>query len=381
MRPTPLGVIVLVILASASCAKAPGRKASGNTADQLPSATLPSFHLVTDSLALEEAVEAPSSPIAITEDGLIVLTTSSETARIRVVDTNGTVRAAFARTGRGPGEIQVPAALFVSGNKIYMYDMANVRLVGFGLEGTWEKERQFNGAVFPFSVGRDSVDFLAFSPEGRLEIRRSDLTGGASRILLDHRDTTFTRQFPTSFEGSGRRPIYPARASSPSRIAIGDPTTYRIVEWNLGTGKPTPVFGRTLPRIKRTDQEVGRELDALRGYHDASGRTMDAATIAARREQIENQEIPYFFALRGLRFDAKGRLLVVGAQHDSAVVDVFADTSFVGRIALECAGFAGSWAFARGWAAFICDSESGPVVKVFHVDDSDADSTDPGRSW
>ncbi len=359
--------IVAIVLGCAGKAES-GPPGESQTRFQ-PSNALPVFSVVAESLNLEEPPDAASSPIAISDSGVIILTTSNRTGdRMRMVDTTGKQLRTFANTGKGPGEVEIPAMVFAIEDRVMVYDMANLRLSEYTLTGKPLKSHQFDGAIFPFNISQDTIDYIHFSKLGHLELRRSSLSHETSRVLLDSHDSVFGANFLSQFENADQhRPTYPARTSSTHRIILGDPWHYSITEWDADHASLLTTFTRDLPPVRRTKSDVERELMSLRGYRDRAGRVIDQANMDVQRKQLERENLPYFFSIRGLKLDDAGRLLVVGALHDSATVDVFADSLFLGRIQLDCPGFVGSWDSNKEWAAFVCQNDLNPYVKVYRI--------------
>ena len=80
-----------------------------------------------------------------------------------------------------------------------------------------------------------------------------------------------------------------------------------------------------------------------------------------RLDTLERESIRHF-TRNPLHVDEFGRLWVVGVSRDSTSVDLFADTTFVGRAMLPCyaSGVGIRVAFGRGgWMVLECEVEDG----------------------
>lgn len=126
-------------------------------------------------------------------------------------------------------------------------------------------------------------------------------------------------------------------------------------------------LGRTIPPYRPSEAEIESQLNDLRTFRGPDGRAMDPATIAARERELREIRLPFFSPVRGLAYDPAGRLWVVGSANDSVHIDVFADTTFLGRQSIPCGSFTGGWAMASERAAFVCADGDRPVLRMFRV--------------
>jgi hypothetical protein len=83
----------------------------------------------------------------------------------------------------------------------------------------------------------------------------------------------------------------------------------------------------------------------------------------------------HFLPTRGLAFDGRGRLWVLGAQGDSVAADVYQGTRDLGRLWLNCPGFAGGFDINGAWLAVSCGNrapgrDSDFTIRLYHIDDS-----------
>jgi len=332
------------------------------------SVSLPVF--VWDStLTASPELAAVNTPIAILQGGAIALGSSinDDGSPIVMMDEDGKLTSLGLR-GRGPGELQTVADLFAGEGQLYAYDMSGLKLVALELEGETRAQHQFQGPVFPLHLIGDSVDVLRFSSRGRLEFQRVKFGSSEGRVLLDDRDSVFLTRFILPFEKQrSRQPVYPARATEPGKLAVGDPMQYRIYEFDIAGEQPVRQFGRDIPRYRRSEAEIQTELESLRRYRGPDGKPLGPDALAAQESRLREEDLPYFGSRKGMMYDDLGRLWVVGAHADSVAIDVFADSSFLGRVSIPCNGFGGSWARSASRAAFVCLDAQVPRLKVFNV--------------
>ena len=105
------------------------------------------------------------------------------------------------------------------------------------------------------------------------------------------------------------------------------------------SGKPLAVFGRDLPPHFRGPQELAQVREAVlraqRPVPGPNGRSMGGQDQGRRLDTLA-KEITAYFHRTPLHVDRAGRLWVIGTTNDSTTIDVFADTTFLGRTTLPC---------------------------------------------
>lgn len=271
-----------------------------------------------------------------------------------MIDSTGAILAGFGRTGRGPGELQNPKRLWFADSRLDVYDWANLRLSSYSLNGKAHGQRQYEGVVFPFAVHGDSTDVVAMN-QGRFTVRREALRG-TERAWLTAGDSilraVFTEPFLTASQDDQQQ-FFPATASTPYHLILGAGTSYRLY-WYDREGKYLGAFGRDLPAEHPTERAVERAASSLSGWRGPDGKRMDPATIARKAGAMRARTLPHFSHTHSLGFDGAGRLWVVGVSADSAFADIFADTTFLGRVNLGCPDFAQSWSLNGRWLALHC---------------------------
>lgn len=139
-------------------------------------------------------------------------------------------------------------------------------------------------------------------------------------------------------------------------------------------GKPSLEFGREIPPRRRNAAAFERErrwiTQQIRiGFVGPNGKRMALPGLQERLDTLDREVLPHF-SRHGLAFDHAGRLWVIGETGDSAFADVFADTTFLGRIALSCRGPDRSISFNTRWLAMICLTPDGePEIQLYRVAD------------
>lgn len=144
------------------------------------------------------------------------------------------------------------------------------------------------------------------------------------------------------------------------RLWLADGYSYTIWRYD-GGGNSAPVrFTRSVPPRMLTPKEFAK-LDSSwvkleRAGMPGPGGKRIRLEFDAERKFMREQPLPHFQYL-GLSVDGLHRLWVVGRSNDSTFLDVFADTTFLGRHMIAChrSGYAG---VVRGhWLALACDDE------------------------
>ncbi|MEO8635135.1 MAG: hypothetical protein ABI587_07650 [Gemmatimonadales bacterium] len=317
--------------------------------------------------------EQANQEIAVSPEGAIAFAPleSQDERRLRVVDTTGSILAAFGRTGRGPGELQNPKRLFFADSRLDVYDWANLRLTSYSLSGKAQGQRQYDGVVFPFAVHGDSADVVAMS-QGRFVVSREGLRGPA-RGWLSVGDSILRVVFTEPFLNASpddQQQFFPATASTSDRLILGAGTSYRLYRYDRD-GRYLGSFGRDLPPEHPTKRAAERAASSLTGWRGPDGKRMDPVAVARMASEMRSKTVPYFSHTHSLGFDGAGRLWVLGVSEDTTFADIFADTAFLGRVNLGCPDFAQSWSLNGRWLALLCGApeaaQGSALLKLFEL--------------
>ena len=141
------------------------------------------------------------------------------------------------------------------------------------------------------------------------------------------------------------------------RIVMGKGVAYTLQSYDR-EGNRSAAWGRDLgPRYMSA-----AEIDRVFGRTGSGGEKLPA-TEDARRAQAQVPDRHF----HNIRFDGSGRLWALGRDTtNNFFADVFADTSFLGRIALPCAHaaepyFSGEWMLVNCSASF----RDPPMLQLF----------------
>ena len=368
----PIRVIVwfVVIYSALSCddAPKPAPPPPRPVGKQLPVLTRWPVVLI-DELA-PEAVRH----LAVSEDGSFAYPPGfrSEEPFVRWIDTSGRSVAEIGRKGHGPGELVGVDYLQFGSGQLYVVDYEQARVVRFDATGRPERTEAIWPAGRVLRLQGDSIDF--FVPAGRdagsiVRARLGDRSGG--RTLLAARDTFLQAVLRRRGEYAREGPPY---AANGRQIVIADPLSYELVYYTAD-GQRGPATSRRIPYRRHTERELAHQRSALErltrgGFRGPGGQRLTLPSAKQRLDTLENEVLPHF-GRRGLQFDAGGRLWVIGEANDSTFVDVFADTSFLGRQTLPCTGFRRALSMKGGWLGLICDTPESadglPEVQLYRV--------------
>lgn len=177
---------------------------------------------------------------------------------------------------------------------------------------------------------------LGMAPSRRSVIQRAHVGDRAGRVVIAEEDSGFQAVLAST---PGGKPLSRlAYAAGPNRIYLADAYRYRIYSYD-GTGHLIATFGRQLPPHHMGPRQLAQQRESiLRQPKYMRGPKGEAIALPDRRGRLDtlDREITPHFNRAPLHVDAYGRLWVVGVTNDSTTVDVFADTTFLGRVVLPC---------------------------------------------
>lgn len=315
----------------------------------------------------DDLIRAEGSRIAISVTGHLAAVSPprpDDNFLIQVIDSTGAVVSRLGPRGRGPGELQLVGFLAFSGDSLLgAHDATTARLSLFNLEGRLVFPLPLDVREVPLTLGGDSIDIRVFGGSDNRWLRRS-LRGSGARPLLVSSDSAFAASFPD--RGTPERPVVVARAyaSTPDRIAIGSQDEYRILLYS-SRGQFIGQILRDVPRQLPSSHSLRMVALSLEGQP-----MLSPARRAAMVKEFSERPQMHF---RQLRFDGMGRLWVLGPDGEDGYADVYADTTFLGRLKLPCPGFTGDgWDLAGAWLGVTCadtreDAASYGTVRVFRI--------------
>lgn len=318
-------------------------------------------------IAEEDLPESRYLTFGVASDGSVIYQASLDRGpMLRRIDSTGKHLDAFGREGDGPGELRGLAHLKVRGDTLQIHNSSRSVLIEMTLAGKLLRERRALIFDLPMTWFADSVDhWNPFPLPGQLgqAMIRSAIGRTDGRTLFD----TSSAFFATAL---GRRPgeINPPSSipylATPHRIWLADSWNYRIASFD-SDGKLVSDFtheispNRRGPRGVRETRE--RILKAPRFTRLPNGKRFELPDERGRIDTLDRERIRHF-TRSPLHLDEYGRLWVIGLSRDSTSVDLFQDTTFVGRVMLPCyaSGVGIRAALGRGgWLVLECELEDG----------------------
>ncbi len=325
------------------------------------------------ALDLEHDPPRPNAPIAVSSRGTVLFANPRHRRdrNMFTVVRSGVPSREVIRKGSGPGEVADGSLRIVFLDTLLLVDdHEQARASLFTAQGGPIDDEPVPFGWYLLGSQGDSLDyFAAHTPDGQSAVYRRIALGRKDRVVIPHDDPVLKRVAPPVIGTALSSP--PAYAVSRGRIAIGDPVGYRIQYYRP---EGNIEFGRDLSPRRRTraalDQERRRIRQQLRmGFVGPDGKRIPVPGLQERLDTLDREVLPHF-TRHGLAFDHAGRLWVVGETGDSSFADVFADTTFLGRLALSCRGPGRSISFNRRWLAMICLSDNDePEIQLYRADD------------
>lgn len=261
------------------------------------------------------------------------------------------------RRGHGPGEHSGAGQVFASGSDFAILDLARMVLLTVGPDGVVRDQREapVHDAMIVVA-GPDSLDVIPVDRPGARGVFRRAIRDGGERVIVSPDDPFFAAMR----EGPARRGI-PAFAARDGEFLVGDGLGYGLAVYDA-RGRALLTFGRDLPPRLPTPSEIEMREATLSG----SGGTRDM--IRSELETYAATPLPYF-EHPGAWLDAEGRVRVVGSSGDSTFVDVFADSTHLGRVILGCSDFRRRVAQADQWLVLLCAgaNDGADQVQVWRV--------------
>ncbi len=362
-RPVFRGGLLLVLSALAACAGEASRSAT-----ELPvaaSAELPRVVELPISIAQADEPDFDFDVPAVSDRGLIAYRASDQYEPLmRIIDTTGARVAAFGLRGDGPGEFVEKTHLVTWVGDTVLLRTGEGVYSAFHIDGKLLRTWRAPLADYPMGILPDgsviqsntvsNVGVIFRAAPGSHLLSRQEPILEASESLV-----TNSRHLMTFGHGAGR-------------MAIGDGMDYLVDVYDTA--------GRYLHRVHRDlpPQVNGpRRLAMLeenraksREWRGPNGEPLPPELLQQRRDDLRKQIVPHFMR-SPFFFDGKGRLWVFGPTGDSTYADVFADTTFLGRLVFPCYGGLERRALAGSWLVMSCapDDEDYPrILRLYRIE-------------
>lgn len=355
----------LVALLLVGCVR--GEESVRLPADGVGSRTedLPSLVRVVQPEPIGLASSEPPWSIAVSKQGEVAFPAGrGEESQFVVVDSLGSFVATFGQHGEGPHEVIGHGGILFGGDStLVLVDPETRQTLVFGFDGKPSLDRRNLDAYFP--IARDDESLLinrGFTDHGASRVERVSISNRTAEVVIPQDDSLLR------LLGLTARGPWPAAAWDGSRIVLGEGNSYTLVLYE--PDQPPVQFGPSHPPRHRTALELDQATSELTArarepFIGPYGKAIRTPDPDARIRKLKFDTLPHFTAAGGLAFDAQGRLWVVGQASDSTFADVYADTTFLGRITVDY--FNPYWtrpvALQSRWLAVPC-LESDDVYRI-----------------
>lgn len=370
---------MLVAISLGACDSTPQAPPS----DPSPNAAMPTLEEVQLAIPLSDQPLNRFLSLALTVNGTITyLPDRGRDPILTTIDSTGSVIARWGRRGEGPGELlgdelllsgdSVVAAVGVEGERVRLYSPDGTLLaersqpprgmptdLGGDRIPLWQSFRLGEGPRQPATVGRRGP-FVAWCVRTSCE----DTLLPASDTILGQLHAAATPMLHGP---------WPAFGVDGERFVVGNGYTYDLWIYGEGGSAGPRRFGRALPPRMATPAEIARAESSWskleRGGMPGPNGQRIRDNFDAERAFIRTVPHPHF-QLGSIKFDGMHRMWIIGKSQDSTFLDVFADTTFLGRIMLPCRRFGRASSVRGHWLALGCedeDEESPYVIKLFRI--------------
>lgn len=354
----------LLLLGAIGCAHdAPAPPAAPSVAGS----GMPTFERRPLAIAEEDLPQERYLMFGVVSDGSVIYQASFDEGPIlRRVDSTGGRIGAFVRDGEGPGELRGFAHLKVRGDTLQIYNTDRSALIEMTLNGKLLRERR--ALIYDLAMAwlGDSVDhFQPFPLPGQRggAMIRSPLGSQDGRVVFDTSNVLFANAIAKRPPERNPSMTVPYLATK-DRIWLADSWNYRISTFS-SDGRLLNDFVHDVPPNRRGPRALAETRDRImkapRSTRGPDGKRYDLPDERGRLDTLEREQIRHF-TRNPLHVDEFGRLWVVGLSRDSTAVDLFSDTTFVGRVMLPCyaSPYGTRVAFGRGgWMVLECEVEGG----------------------
>lgn len=360
------------IVIAACAGEAPPPDPGRNTATPAFSAGLPALERVSISLPESDLPIRPISTLALTSFGTVSFRPDSRREPvISTVDSTGQVVARWGVFGEGPGEMRGDEFLLSSDSAVVLAGSGGEPVRVYHPHGRLIKQRSGPPTGVPTAMAGGALAWWTGFARGagpRSEFRVGR-RGSVNRwcALTDCIEELLPAADPIVASVDSAAPPPGAGGWPPATLTqdayyVGDGYDYVIWRIALNDLARRTRISRQVPPRMVTEREFAEADSAWskterEGVPGPNGQRI-RENFDREREFLRTQPRPHF-QMFGLSVDGRGRLWVIGKANDSTFLDVFADTTFLGRHMLDCdrTGYAGA---VRGsWLALGCEERTG----------------------
>lgn len=277
------------------------------------------------------------APMAVSNSGQIVFAVGDPRADmlLTAIDSIGDLVRQFTRRGAGPNEMRSVGFVSFVGDSLTAVDNEQARLITFDeqLRPLSMQSIRFGSRALS-ATERGVISFIPRELGGPI-LELTPLTQYKSaEPVLEGEDTVISRIVATrgQFERDG-----PPFAVSEGQWVLGDGIRYELVFYD-SIGDERARRTRILPDRTRSEAELTKDsarLSSALRFRGPDGKITEIAGVRERLAKLPSELLPHFDS-HGLTGDSRGRVWVVGSLHDSTFIDVWKDTTFVGRRVLAC---------------------------------------------
>lgn len=316
------------------------------------------------TIADEDLPEGWFNSFAVRHDGTIVYRRAEDSRPLLVViDSTGRRIGSIGVPGEGPGELRSPLGITIAGDTIRVVDASRMMLVELDFRGKPLRDRQLRTGGVPLAWVSDSFDSWRETggAAGTKVVQRIPIgLDGAARRLIGDEDSVMAAAIEPRH---GTPPLILPYTATDDRILVGDGWSYRVRVFTPH-GEPLYTIHRDLPANRRGPRQMARLRESIerqpRYQRGPNGEAIELPNRRGRLDTLEREAIAHFGRF-ALHVDAFDRLWVIGVARDSTTIDVFRDSTFLGRETVPClAGRVGyRAALASGWLLLECEVDQG----------------------
>lgn len=350
-----LGVILVTVACLAGCSRG-GESNAPPRAATTPSTKMPSVHRMSLTIPSDLELIDPPWTLAVSARGEIAFPVKNlDDPVFATIDSNGAQMGTIAKRGEGPHEsVGAGGNLFSGDSTALMLDPESRQALVFGFDGTpLIDERNVASYVAVARNGESVLINRDFREHAKSYIESLSLRNGDKERVIAPTDSLLR------LLGQSARGRWPAGAWDGTRIVLGEGYTYTLALYQ--PGKSPTRFGRTLPPRHRTDRELAEATAELERnnrlpFIGPDGRASNGPPLEPQLRRLPLDTLPYFNDAGGLAFDDSGRLWVIGQTNNSTFADVYADTTLIGRLMIDCRepNFTRPVALHAHWLAMAC---------------------------
>lgn len=333
--------------------------------------SFPALERISVSIPDEDLPVRPIGTLALTAHGSIAYRPDNRhEPLITVIDSTGHVLSRWGTRGEGPGELLGDEFLLSSDSHVVAAGTGGQSVRVYDVTGRLVEHRAGPPAGIPTAMAGGAIAWwTAFSrgagPRSAFrQGRRGPVThwcvlSECSTAILEASDpVVLAIDSAAPPPGSGG---WPPATLTRDELIVADGYSYTI--WRISLRDPTQrrQFTRILPPRRVTEREFASAdsgwVELERNGIPGPGGQRIRENFDREREFLRSTPRPHF-QMFGLSVDGRGRLWVIGKANDSTFVDVFSDTTFLGRHMIDCdrTGYAGA---VRGkWLALGCEDQS-----------------------